>query len=99
MGLWLSLKSIFTGGGSHPEAAKAEAVAYNGYLIHPAPQRTAGGWNTAGTITKAEDDAKEHHFVRVATHANLDDAVSFSVTKAQQIIDQQGDAMFRPDAR
>ena len=47
-------------------------------------------------ITKEfPDGVKEHRFVRVDTHTNKDDAVSFSVTKAQQIIDEQGDRIFR----
>ena len=46
--------------------------------------------------TKAFDDGvKEHRFIRVDTHASKDDAVSFSITKAQQIIDEQGDRLFR----
>jgi hypothetical protein len=31
----------------------------------------------------------------VDTHASKDDAVAFSITKAQQIIDEQGDRIFR----
>jgi hypothetical protein len=38
---------------------------------------------------------KEHKFIRVDTHTSKDDAVAFSITKAQQIIDEQGDRIFR----
>lgn len=95
MGLMASLKSLFASGGSGA-GAQHEAVDYNGYTIRPAPQRTDGGWNTAGVIAKTfEDGVKEHNFIRVDTHSNQDDAVAFSITKAQQIIDEQGDRLFR----
>ena len=41
------------------------------------------------------DGVKEHKFIRVDTHSSKDDAVAFSITKAQQIIDEQGDRIFR----
>lgn len=95
MGLMDALRNLFRSGGGTSEAA-GPAVEYHGYRIMPAPQRQASGWNTAGVITKEfPDGMKEHRFVRVDTHASKDDAVSFSITKAQQIIDEQGDRIFR----
>ena len=95
MGLMDALRNLF-GGGGESGAAAAEPVDYNGYQITPAPQRQASGWNTAGVITKAfEDGVKEHRFIRVDTHTSRDDAVAFSIVKAQQMIDQQGDRIFR----
>jgi hypothetical protein len=40
------------------------------------------------------DGVKAHRFVRAETHPSRDDAVAFSITKAKQIIDQQGDRIF-----
>lgn len=95
MGLLATLKGLLSGTGG--AAAAAEAVDYKGYQIYPSPQRTGGGWNTAGVISKSfEDGVKEHRFIRVDTHTSQDDAVAFSVTKAQQIIDEQGDRIFEP---
>jgi hypothetical protein len=95
MGLMDALRNLFRSGGE-PAQVAAQAVEYHGYRITPAPQRQASGWNTAGVIAKTFDDGvKEHRFVRVDTHANKDDAVAFSITKAQQIIDEQGDRIFR----
>jgi hypothetical protein len=95
MGLMDSLRNLFRSGGGTDEAA-VQTVEYRGYRITPAPQRQASGWNTAGVITKEfPDGVKEHRFVRVDTHTSKDDAVSFSITKAQQIIDEQGDRIFR----
>ena len=97
MGLMDALRNLFGRGGEASEAAPAaNAVEYHGYRITPAPQRQPSGWNTAGVISKEfPDGVKEHRFIRVDTHANKDDAVSFSITKAQQIIDEQGDRIFR----
>jgi hypothetical protein len=95
MGLMDALRNLFRSGGGTGEAT-AQAVEYHGYRITPAPQRQGSGWNTAGVITKAFDDGvKEHRFIRVDTHTSKDDAVAFSITKAQQIIDEQGDRIFR----
>ena len=97
MGLMDALRNVFRpGGGTDAAAPAAQAVEYHGYRITPAPQRQGSGWNTAGVITKTFDDGvKEHRFIRVDTHASKDDAIAFSVTKAQQIIDEQGDRIFR----
>jgi hypothetical protein len=96
MGLMDRLRGMFGGGrGEGGAAAAGESVDYKGYTITPAPERTGSGWNTAGTITKAfPEGSREHRFVRVDTHSSRDDALAFSVTKAQQIIDQQGDRLF-----
>ncbi len=97
MGILGSLKSLFGGGeGEAAPAAAADHVEYNGFHIEPAPQRREGGWNTAGRIIKMIDgEEKEHHFIRVDTHSSQDDAISFSVVKARQIIDEQVDLLFQ----
>jgi hypothetical protein len=95
MGLMDALRGLF-GSAGESGGPVAEPVDYNGYQITPAPQRQASGWNTAGVITKTfEDGVKEHRFIRVDTHTTRDDAVAFSIVKAQQMIDQQGDRIFR----
>ena len=74
----------------------AEAVEYKGFRIRPEPYSARGGYQTAGIIEKDfEAGVKEHRFVRAETHPSKDDAVAFSVTKAKQIIDEQGDRLFR----
>ena len=94
MGLMNALRNLF-GAGKEPVGQPAEPVDYKDYRITPAPERQASGWNTAGVISKTfPDGVKEHRFVRVDTHMSRDDAVAFSITKAQQIIDEQGDRIF-----
>ena len=47
-------------------------------------------------LSKAVDGAtKEHHFIRADTYGSKQDADDCSVLKAKQIIDEQGDKMFR----
>ena len=84
-----------TGGGAPAAEPELEAVDYNGYRIRPAPYKTGNQYQTCGVIEKDfPDGAKQHRFVRAETHPGLDDAAAFAITKAKQIIDQQGDRMF-----
>ena len=99
--MFAKLKAIFAGlaggtGGGEGAGAPAETVEYNGYRIKPAPYRASGGaYQTAGTIEKdGPDGLHTHRFVRADTHQSRDDAIMFSVAKAKQIIDLQGDRIF-----
>ena len=77
------------------DVAVAGPVEYKGYRIRPAPYRANGHYQTAGTIEKdTPDGVKEHKFIRADRHASYDDAVEFSLAKARQIVDQQGERMF-----
>jgi hypothetical protein len=96
MGILDTLRGLFGASGGTGGEVVGEPVEYQGYTIRPAPQRQGSGWNTAGVITKEfPDGVREHRFIRVDTHASKDDALVFSITKAQQIIDEQGDRLFR----
>ncbi len=92
---WASLAG---GGSGESEEAAAPAVEYNGYRIRPAPYKTDGRYQTAGTIEKdSPDGVKTHRFVRADTHVSKEDAVAFVISKAKQIIDLQGDRIFTSD--
>lgn len=94
MGLF---SKIFGGGGSKSAAAReAEAVEYKGFHIQPAAQPQNGQWLTAGVIRKeVGGEMKEHRFVRADTHASPDSANDFALVKGRQIIDEQGERIFR----
>jgi hypothetical protein len=80
---------------SESNEATAAPVEYKGYRIRPAPYLAGSQYQTAGVIEKdAPDGAKEHHFIRAETHPSKDDAVAFTISKAKQIIDMQGDRIF-----
>lgn len=86
---------LLGGGGSAGKPASAETVEYKGYRIRPAPYLSSGHYQTAGSIEKdTPDGVKEHRFIRADTYASRDDAISFTISKAKQIIDQQGDRIF-----
>ncbi len=91
MSFW---KSLFGGGASaKPVAAPTED--YKGFTISPAPYLESGQYQLAGTIPKAVDGTvREHKFVRADRFSSTEDAVQFTLVKARQIIDQQGDKVF-----
>ena len=69
---------------------------YQGYTIIPHPKPQGGQFYTAGHIEKAfPDGTKEQYFIRADTHASKDAATQHAVLKARQIIDEQGDGLFR----
>ena len=72
------------------------AVEYNGYRIKPAPYLNGSHYQTAGSIEKdTPEGVKEHRFIRADTYPSRDDAIAFTISKAKQIVDQQGDAIFK----
>ncbi len=86
---------LFGGRNDAGEAAPGDAEEYNGFRIRPAPFAAEGQWQTAGLIEKDfPDGRKEHRFIRAEKHASREEAAAFSTSKAKQIIDQSGDAMF-----
>lgn len=91
-----SLKARFFGSPSaEPEAPAGEAVEYKGFRLRAAPFPAKGQFQTAGIIEKdTPDGVKEHRFVRADTHPSKDDAAEFSIRKAKQIVDEQGDRIF-----
>jgi len=87
-----------TGGASKEaagEAARGEAVAYEGLTIRAAPERAGSQWRLAGVIIKPGDDGDlERSFLRADTFASREEAESFAIRKAKQIIDEQGARLF-----
>ncbi|MEO3428218.1 HlyU family transcriptional regulator [Pelagibius sp. CAU 1746] len=84
------------GGGGAGGAREGDEVDYQGFKITPAAQPQSGQWLTAGVIRKeVGGEVKEHRFLRADTHASAEAANDFAVIKARQIIDEQGERMFR----
>jgi hypothetical protein len=97
--MFAKLKSLLgglgAGAGGDDAGPPAETVEYRGYRIKPAPYSNNGAFQTAGTIEKdGPDGTREHRFVRADTHPSREDAIAFSVSKAKQMIDLQGDRIF-----
>jgi len=83
------------GGAGTSDGPAVPAVEYKGYRIRPAPYRANDQYQTAGTIEKdGPEGVKEHGFVGSDTYHSREDAIAFPISKAKQIIDQQGDRIF-----
>lgn len=99
-GVMSFLKSLFGWGKPATEAegaaTAAAAIDHKGFTITATPFRNEGQFQTAGTVTKTIDGVvKEHKFIRADRHASMEDAVTFSLSKGRQIVDEQGDRLFR----
>ncbi|TAN00771.1 MAG: hypothetical protein EPN45_13885 [Rhizobiaceae bacterium] len=93
------LKKLFGGGGapgeSPAEAVDGQEIEHKGFTIRATPFKAEGQFQTAGTITREIDgEVKEHKFIRADRFASLDDAMSLSLRKGQQLVDEQGERLF-----
>lgn len=92
MSFW---KKLF-GGGAPKEEPASEPVEHKGFTVLAAPFQNEGQYQTAGRISKeVGGETKTHEFIRADRHASREDAVAFSIHKAKQIIDEQGERIFR----
>ena len=92
------LKKLFGGGSAETGAAAApvKSVEYNGFTIRAAPYKSEGQFQTAGVIEKEVGGVhKEHKFIRADRFASIDDAADFAIAKGRQIVDEQGERIFR----
>ncbi len=84
------------GGSKSEEAARHEAVDYEGFSIVPTPRKVQGGWTTEGVISKAAgEEIRSEHFIRADVLMSEEQAVEYSVAKAKKIIDEQGERLFK----
>jgi hypothetical protein len=92
----MSFWSALFGGRTATTEPAAAPVEYKGYVIRPAPYKNDGGhFQTAGSIAREIGGVtKEHRFIRADAYISYDGAVTFTLNKARQIIDLQGERMF-----
>jgi hypothetical protein len=84
MSFW---SALFGGRGTAKAEKVSDPVEYKGYVIRATPFKNNGNYQTAGTITRELDGTrKEHRFIRADAYASYDDAVSFTLNKARQIL-------------
>ena len=84
----MPLFSKLFGGGASKDA---EPETYEGFRITAAPEKEAGGYRLAARIEK---DGKTHRLIRADVFSSEDEARAASVTKAKQVIDEQGEGLF-----
>ena len=87
----MSLFSKLFGGG---KAAKEPEV-YKDFRIFPEPQSSSGGFRIAARIEKeVGGETKVHQLLRADTVQSAEEAEAFSIRKAKQLIDEQGERIF-----
>ena len=78
------------------EAPAAPSEEHKGFRITPKPIRAGGQYRVAARIEKEVGGVlRVHELVRGDTLASPDEARALSVAKARQMIDEQGDDLFR----
>ncbi|MBF9030222.1 hypothetical protein HKCCE3408_07430 [Rhodobacterales bacterium HKCCE3408] len=80
--------------GSSPKSGP-EPEFHGDFRIYPEPKSEQGSYRVGARIEKDfGEETKVHHLVRADTMASVDEAMQFSVLKAKQVIDEQGDRLF-----
>ena len=96
MGLGKFFKSLLGDAVGDGQPEPAEPVDYKGFAIEAAPINEDGKFRTAGFISGDLDgETKRVRFIRADQNADLGTAVAHSISKAQQIIDEQGKALLK----
>lgn len=87
----MSLLSKLFGGGGGASQPEPTTETYKGFTITPEPQREGSNWRIAAKIEK---DGRSHTLIRADQLSDRDECEKFSVSKAKQMIDEQGDRLF-----
>jgi hypothetical protein len=88
----MSLLSRLFGGGS---GSGKEPELYKDFRIFPEPQQAQGGYRIAARIEKDVDgETGRHDLLRADICQSAEEAERFSIMKAKQVIDEQGEAIF-----
>ena len=93
-------KKLFGGGGESAEAQGGGALgeeSYKGFVIKAIEMRAGSEYQLAGVIEKEiEGELRSYQFVRADRFGSKDDLITLAIAKGRQIIDEQGDSLFRP---
>jgi hypothetical protein len=89
-------KKLFGGGGATAAAKSVKSADHKGFTIEARPYKEGGQFQLAGVISKEIDGVrKEHPFVRADRFTSIDEAAEIALVKGRQIIDEQGENIFR----
>jgi hypothetical protein len=96
MSFW---KNLFGGGSSNAEQAGDKVLGeegYKGFLIKAIEMKAGSELQLAGTIEKdVGGELKTYRFVRADRMTSRDDLIALALSKGRQIIDEQGEGIFR----
>lgn len=92
------LKSLF--GGRKTEAPKpagpVKSIEHEGFTIHATPYQEGGQYQLCGVVEKEiGGERKSYRFVRADRFASLDEAAEFTLVKGRQIVDLEGERLFK----
>jgi hypothetical protein len=88
----MSLFSKLFGGSGAPKTPEPEE--YEGFRIIVDPVKEGGGYRLAALIEKEiGGEVKRHRLIRADTFQSQDEARQFSLAKAKQMIDEQGEGL------
>jgi hypothetical protein len=92
------LKSLFgrKDAGPTAPAGPLKTIEHNGFTIHATPYPEGGQYQLCGVVEKEIDGVlRSHRFVRADRFPGVDEAADFTLVKGQQLVDQQGETIFR----
>ncbi|AYD00826.1 HlyU family transcriptional regulator [Neorhizobium sp. NCHU2750] len=94
--IFSSLFSTFSGKDKPAKAAREiEPVAYKDCRIFPAPLAEGNQFRLAGRIEKdVNGETLVRNIIRADMFSSMEDAVTFTISKAEQVIDQNGASLF-----
>ncbi|MFT5549852.1 MAG: hypothetical protein ACJA0I_001591 [Gammaproteobacteria bacterium] len=76
---------------AEPKELQCDAIDYNGFKIEPAPIVEDGKFRTAGYISgELDGETKRIQFIRADQSGDKQFAIDHSLSKAKQIVDEQG---------
>ncbi len=96
MGIGNFFKSILGGssGSANSDSATSEPLEYKEFSIEAAPIDEGGKYRTAGYISgEVEGEIKRVYFIRADENSDRQSAIDHSISKARQIIDEQGSSL------
>jgi hypothetical protein len=96
-------KKLFGGEKKPAEAIVGASESYEGVTLSARPIPEGDQWRLAGAIEKPHgDEVLSRSFVRADLFSSREQAESFALRKARQIVDERGDRLFadgEPDGR
>ena len=94
------LKKLFGGGDAAPKSIEPAVVgeeSYKGFTVKALIMQAGSEYQLAGMIEKEiGGELQSYKFVRADRFSSKEDVVSFALAKGRQIIDEQGEGIFRP---
>jgi len=97
MSFW---KKLFGGGGAEEKSPAGDKVlgeeSHKGFLIKAIEMKAGSELQLAGTIEKEiGGELKTYRFIRADRMSSREDLVVLALSKGRQIVDEQGDSIFR----